>query len=170
MNVMKQIKIEKLTLNIGAGKDTNVLQKGKLLLKHITGIDPVQTTTNKRIAGWGLRPGLPIGTKLTIRDKDMIQDLVSRFLAAKERKMKRTWFDDNGNISFGIMEYVDIPGVKYNTDIGMMGFQVSLTLGRPGHRVKRRKIRKSSIGKNQRVSKDDAISFMKDTFGVNVEE
>ncbi|MFP4118855.1 MAG: 50S ribosomal protein L5 [Candidatus Woesearchaeota archaeon] len=167
---MRQIKIEKLTLNIGAGKDTKVLEKGKLLLKHITGIEPVQTKTNKRIAGWGLRPGLPIGVKLTIRDQEMIRDLVTRFLAAKEKNVKSSWFDNNGNISFGIYEYVDIPGVKYNTDIGMLGFQVSITLARPGFRVKRRKIRKSPVGSRQRVSKDDAIEFMKDTFGVKVEE
>ena len=170
MNVMRQIKIEKLTLNIGAGKDTKVLEKGKILLKHITGIEPVQTKTTKRIAGWGLRPGLPIGVKLTLRDEEMIKDLVTRFLAAKEKQVKASWFDDNGNISFGIYEYVDIPGVKYNTEIGMLGFQVSITLARPGYRVKRRKIRKSSVGKSQKVSKEDAIAFMKDTFGVQVEE
>ncbi|MGM5480949.1 MAG: 50S ribosomal protein L5 [Nanobdellota archaeon] len=170
MNVMRQIKIEKLTLNIGAGKDAKVLEKGQKLLKHITGIEPVRTKTNKRIAGWGLRPGLPIGVKLTLRDQDMIKDLVTRFLAAKEKKVKASWFDNNGNISFGIYEYVDIPGVKYNTEIGMLGFQVSITLARPGYRVKRRKIRKSSLGKQQKVSQEDAIAFMKDAFGVQVEE
>lgn len=142
MNVMKQIHIEKLTLNIGAGKDTKVLEKGQLLLKHITGIEPVQTKTTKRLAEWGLRPGLPIGAKLTIRDSKLINDLVPRFLAAKEKKMTSLWFDDNGNISFGISEYVDIPGVKYNTGIGMLGLQVSITLARPGYRVKKRKLRK----------------------------
>ena len=170
MNVMRQIKIEKLTLNIGAGKDTKVLEKGKKLLQHVTGIEPVATKTNKRIAGWGLRPGLPIGAKITIRDKEMIKDLVTRFLAAKEKKVKASWFDNHGNISFGIYEYVDIPGVKYNTDIGMMGFQVSITLARPGFRVKRRKIRKSSIGAHQKVSQEESISYLKETFGIQVEE
>ncbi|MGM5479990.1 MAG: 50S ribosomal protein L5 [Nanobdellota archaeon] len=170
MNTMRKIKIDKLTLNIGAGKDTKVLERGSLLLKHITGIEPIKTRTNRRIAGWGLRPGLPIGVKITIRDQDMIKDLVTRFVAAKEKKLKNSWFDENGNISFGILEYVDVPGIKYNTDIGMLGFQVSLTLSRPGFRVKRRKIRKSNIGKNHRISRQDAIQFMEDSFGVNVED
>ena len=51
MNPMKSIKIEKLTLNIGAGKDQNKLEKAKILLKHITGIEPVKTTTQKRKTG-----------------------------------------------------------------------------------------------------------------------
>lgn len=65
MNPMRNIRIEKVTLNIGAGKDQNKLDKARLLLKAITGIEPVKTVTQKRIPGWGLRPGLPIGCKIT---------------------------------------------------------------------------------------------------------
>lgn len=170
MNVMKKIRIEKLTLNIGAGKDSNVLEKGAVLIEHITGIKPVKTITQKRIAGWGLRPGLPIGVKLTLRDQEQVKDLVSRFLLAKENKLKKSWFDNNGNISFGITEYVDVPGVKYNTDIGMLGFQVSITLSRPGYRVKKRKVRKNSIGNSHRLNYEDAVNFMKTDFNITVEE
>jgi len=67
MNPMKVIRIEKITLNIGAGKDQNRLDKAKILLKHVTGIEPVKTVTKKRIPNWGLRPGLPIGCKITLR-------------------------------------------------------------------------------------------------------
>ena len=38
MNPMQQVRIGKLTLNIGAGKDQAKLDKGVVLLKHITGI------------------------------------------------------------------------------------------------------------------------------------
>ena len=61
MNKMREIRIEKITLNIGAGKDVGKLEKGVKLLKNITGINPVKTVTQKRIPTWGLRPGLPIG-------------------------------------------------------------------------------------------------------------
>ena len=67
MNPMQVPRIEKITLNVGAGKDQARLEKGVALLKMITGIDPVKTVTAKRIPGWGLRPGLPIGCKLTLR-------------------------------------------------------------------------------------------------------
>lgn len=166
---MRKIKIEKLTLNIGAGKDSAVLKKAVKLLKHITGVTPVQTITQKRLAAWGLRPGLPIGAKITLRGKQ-IYDLTKRLFEARDNTMKESWFDNFGNISFGIHEYVDIPGVKYDTELGILGLQVSLTLARPGFRVKRRKIRKSTLGKNQLVSKQDAINYIQETFNVKKEE
>ena len=70
MNVMKTIRIEKITLNVGAGKDQNKLEKGMKLLQKVTGIEPIKTFTSKRIPGWGLRPGLPIGCKITLRREE----------------------------------------------------------------------------------------------------
>jgi large subunit ribosomal protein L5 len=169
MNAMKEIKIEKLTLNIGAGRDEKVLKKAVKLLKNITGIDPVQTTTKKRLAAWGLRPGLPIGAKITLRG-EQVYELAARLLVAKEKKINPSWFDNHGNVSFGIHEYVDIPEVKYDTEIGILGLQVSLTLARPGFRVKKRKLNKASIGKSHLISKDEAIGFMTERFGVALEE
>jgi large subunit ribosomal protein L5 len=169
MNVMKEIKIEKLTLNIGAGRDEKVLKKAVKLLKNITGIDPVQTTTKKRLAAWGLRPGLPIGAKITLRGEE-IYELASRLLLAKEKRIKKSWFDNYGNISFGIHEYVDIPGVKYDTEIGILGLQVSLTLSRPGFRVKKRKLNKDVIGKSHLITRQEAIDYISGRFEVALEE
>ena len=67
MNKMQEVRIEKVTLNIGAGRDQARLEKGITLIKSITGIPPVKTITNKRFMGWGLRPGLPVGCKVTLR-------------------------------------------------------------------------------------------------------
>ena len=169
MNTMKEIKIEKLTLNIGAGRDEKVLKKAVKLLKNITGIDPVQTTTKKRLAAWGLRPGLPIGAKITLRGEE-IYELASRLLVAKDKKIKKSWFDNHGNVSFGIHEYVDIPGVKYDTEIGILGLQVSLTLSRPGFRVKKRKLNKSAIGKSHLITREEAIDYISGRFEVALEE
>ena len=170
MNAMKTIKIEKLTLNIGAGKDDKVLKKAVKLLKNITGVAPVQTVTNKRLAAWGLRPGLPIGAKITLRDEEVTKALVVRLLRSKDNIIKLSWFDNHGNISFGIHEYVDIPDVKYDTEIGILGLQASITLARPGFRIKKRKIRKASVGKNQLISREDALSYITENFGVKLEE
>jgi large subunit ribosomal protein L5 len=170
MNVMKNIKIEKLTINIGAGRDEKVLTKAVKLIKNITGVTPVRTVTNKRLAAWGLRPGLPIGAKITLRNQEVTKELVQRFLRAKENKIKSSWFDNYGNVSFGIHEYVDIPDVKYDTEIGILGLQVSITLARPGFRVKRRKLLKSKIGNSHKISKEEAITYLAETFGVKLEE
>ena len=150
MNPMQEIRIEKLTLNIGAGKDPAKLDKGMTLIKTITGIEPVKTITKKRIAEWGLRPGLPIGCKITLR-KQAAHTLIPRLLTAKDNKLTTKNFDEHGMISFGIPEYIDIPGVPYNPSIGVIGLQVCITLEKKGYRIKRRKIRRQ-IARIQRFS------------------
>lgn len=167
MNQMKTIRIEKLTLNIGAGKNVDLLKKGAKLLKNITGVEPVRTVTQKRIPTWGLRPGLPIGCMLTLR-KEKAKEILSRLLEAKASQLKDSQFDESGNISFGIHEYIDIPGVKYDPEIGIIGLQACLTLERPGFRIKRRRVQKKRITKAHRISKGDAVEYMKSEFKIKV--
>lgn len=166
-NPMQQVRIEKVTLNIGAGKDENMLKKGEKLLKQLTGITPVKTITQKRLQAWSLRPGLPIGVKITLRGAEA-QKLLPRLLSAKENNLKETSFDDYGNIAFGIPEYVDIQDAKYDPAIGIIGLQACVTLDRPGYRVKKRKIKKSKISAGHRVKKEEAIAFMKESFKVKI--
>jgi large subunit ribosomal protein L5 len=169
MNPSRSIRIEKVTLNIGAGKEQAVLEKGIKLISMITGIQPVKTRTNKRIAAWGIRPGLPVGCKLTLRKQKAIE-VIKRLLEAKENTLQDSNFDDRGNISFGVPEYIDVPNVKYDPKIGIMGFQASITLTRPGFRVKKRKIRKAKIGKKHLITKQEAIAFMKTKFNLRIGE
>ena len=169
MNPMRQIRIEKVTLNIGAGKSTDKLEKGVKLLQMLTDTKPVKTITNKRIAGWGLRPGLPIGCKVTIRG-DEANTIAKRMLGALDRKLNSRKFDNAGNISFGITEYIDIPEAKYDPEIGTAGLQVCITLVRPGFRIKRRKLNNRRIGHKHKITKEDAMEFMKSQFNVAYEE
>lgn len=165
----KQIKMEKLTLNIGAGKNTALLEKGVKLLKTISSVDPVKTITQKRIPGWGLRPGLPIGCKVTLRKK-AAEEVLKKLLVAKNFVLKESQFDDNGNVAFGIHEYIDIPSVKYDPDIGIIGLEVCITLERPGFRIKKRKIQQKKIPNRHKITKQDAIEYMKNAFSVKVGE
>jgi len=168
MNVMKQIRIEKLTLNIGAGKDQTKLEKAILLLQHLTGITPVKTITDKRIPTWGLRPGLPVGCKLTLRG-DAAAKMFERLLKAKNNKLTTSHVDDHGNLSLGIHEYIDVPGIEYEPKIGIIGFQACITLERPGYRIKRRKNFQRPI-KHHLITKEEAMQYFKDTFKVEFEE
>ncbi len=168
-NPMRKIRIEKVTLNIGAGKDQKMLEKGQTLLKNITGIAPVTTKTEKRIASWGLRPGLPVGCKLTLRGEDANKLLV-RMLEAKDNVLKKNNFDDAGNIAFGVHEYIDIPGVEYDPKIGVIGLQICISLERPGFRIKKKRIRSTKLGKNHKIPQADSIQFMKSTFNISMEE
>lgn len=169
MNIMRQPRIEKLTLNIGAGKDVQKLEKGVALIKAITGIEPVKTVTQKRIPNWGLRPGLPIGCKLTLR-KQQAAELLKRLLQAKEFKLKLRQFDDGGNISFGIPEYIDIPGVAYDPKIGIIGLEVCVTLERPGYRIKRRRLKQQKIPRKHLLTREEAMEYMQKNFNVKVGE
>lgn len=166
---MKEIKIEKLTLNFGSGADQKKLAKGVKLIEMITGKTPVKTKAKKRIPTWGNRPGLPIGAKLTLRGKEA-EEILARLVAGKENVLSLKSFDDNGNVSFGIHEYVDIPGVKYDPQMGIVGIEASVTLSRPGFRIKTRKIMKRKVPHRHRIEKDDSVKFMKDNFKVQIKE
>jgi len=169
MNLMRNIRIEKLTLNIGAGKEQANLEKGVKLLKKIAGIDPVKTVAKKRIPTWGLRPGLPIGCKLTLR-KGAAKNLLIKLLEAKNNRLSPSQFDAEGNLAFGIKEYLDIPNVKYDPEIGIMGLEVCITLERPGFRIKRRKIKQRKIPARHRITKEEAIDFMAKEFKIKIGE
>jgi len=169
MNPMREIRIEKITLNIGSGKEQTRLDKSIKLLESLTGIKPIKTFTKKRIPGWGLRPGLPIGCKLTLRKKNATEILI-KLLKAVDDLLKPSQFDNNGNVAFGIPEYIDIPGAKYDPSIGIMGLEVCVTLERPGFRIKRRRLRKKSISPRHSITKEEAIKFMESKFNVKVGE
>lgn len=166
---MRNIRIDKLTFNFGSGKDQAKLDKGMMLIKHITGQDPVKTITSKRIPAWGLRPGLSVGCKLTLRHA-RARELIARLVQAKKSLLHRSQFDDNGSVAFGIPEYIDIPGVQYDPKIGIAGLQVCITLRRPGYRIRDRKLKKGRISKTHRITRDEAIEFMKNEFSIKVGE
>ncbi len=167
MNPMREIKIEKITLNIGAGKDQTKLDKNMMLLKNITGLVPVKTFAKKRIPEWGLRQGLPIGCKITLRKNKAIE-LLKKLLDAGDNKLTEKQFDNEGNVSFGIREYIDIPGVKYDPKIGVMGLEVSVTLERAGFRIKRRSIKKRRVPLRHKIGKKESIEFMKKKFNTKI--
>ena len=61
-----------------------------------------------------------------------------------------------GNYSFGIHEHIDIPGVKYEPQIGILGLGVSVALARPGYSIRKRSKHKASVGKAHAISAQEA--------------
>ena len=59
---MREIKIEKVILSIGAVGDA--LEKGIRLLEILSKRKPIKTKSKKRIPSLGVRPGLEIGTMI----------------------------------------------------------------------------------------------------------
>lgn len=165
---MRRPRIEKVVVNIGVGTGGDKMEPAMKLLEKLTGKKPVQTYARQKIPTWGLRLGLPIGTKVTLRGKDA-HDFLVRSLDAVDKVLNDSCFDDMGNLSFGIEQYVFYSGVKYDPAIGTMGLQMSATIERPGYRVKRRKIKKSQVGKKHQMTKEEAIAFITKEFGAKVE-
>ena len=164
---MREILIDKVTVNIGVGGMGEALDNAVELLKKLTGKKPILTKAKKRNPTWGLRKGLPIGAKVTLRGKDAIEFL-KKALKAVKNKIKERSFDRLGNFSFGVKSYIDFPGAKYDPNIGMYGFDVCVTLKRRGFRVKQRKIAKARVGKKHLINKEEAKAFLEKNFGVEV--
>ncbi len=165
---MRQIRVEKITLNIGTGKPGDDLDKAVKLLTKISGAKAVETISHKRIPTWGVRPGLAIGTKVTLRKEKAVK-LLKDLLKSRDNKLSIRCFDDKGNLSFGIKEYLDIPGVKYDASIGIIGLEVAVTLTRPGFRIKNRSIKTKTLPKSHKITKEESIEFMEKEFNVQVE-
>ena len=158
-NIMRKIKIEKIALSVG-GIGEN-LEKGFKLLKILTGRNPSKMKSKKRIPTLGVRPGLEIGALVTIR-KD-IDNLLKKMLISIDNKLRKKQISKN-NFSFGIKEYLEIPGMEYQRDIGIMGLDVTVVFKRSGRRVKLRKIKRGRFPEKQMIQKEEIIKFMEENF------
>ena len=167
-NKMKEIRIEKVTLNIGVGKTGEELEKAVTILKMLTNKKPVLTAAKIKQPTWGIREGMTIGTKVTLRH-EKAEAFLKDALQAKDNKVSRRSFDKFGNFGFGVKEYIDMPKAKYDPKLGIRGFDVLVTLERPGYRVKRKKLA-SKVGRAHRITPEDAMKFMEAKFGAKVEE
>jgi len=165
-NPMQEVKIEKVTLNIGAGDDKQKIEKSVKLLEMLTGKKPVITKSKKR-STFGVPKGKPLGTMVTLRKKDA-EEFLKKALVAKENKISLRQFDKDGNFSFGIREYIDIPGVRYSHEIGMMGFDIAVTVERKGFRIRRRRIKKTQIPKKRKITKEETAEWLKNKFGIEI--
>ncbi len=167
MNQMRQIKIAKVVLNIGLGKNVDRLDAAKRLAEKLTGCKPIQTIASRRAKTFKVGRNRVIGVKVTMRGPEAVEFL-KKLLIAKENILKSSSFDKEGNFNFGFNEYLEIPGIKYDPSIGILGFNVSVTLERPGFRIKRRKIQKKKLPMSHRLSKDESVEFVKNELGVEI--
>lgn len=165
-NVMRNIKIEKITLNIGCGEAGEKLDKAKKLLEILTAKKKIVVTTTHDRTTFGMAKGRPIGCKITLRRKEA-EDFLKRALTAVDFKLSKGVFDRQGGFSFGIKEHIDIPGVKYDPEIGIFGMDVCVTLERPGYRVKRKKF-PDKIGKKHAIAPQDAMDWAAKNYKVEL--
>jgi len=159
-NVMQEIKIEKVVLSIGGVGD--YLEKGYKLLTLLTdGKKPSKRKSTKRIPSLGVRPGLEVGAVVTVREG--AEDLLKKMLLTIDNELKKKQLSEN-NFSFGIKEYIEIPGIEYQRDIGIMGFDVTVVFKRAGRRIRLKKVKRGRIPKRQNISREEIIKFMVDKY------
>ncbi|MDV3277628.1 MAG: 50S ribosomal protein L5 [Nitrososphaerales archaeon] len=167
-NPMRGIRVGKVVVNIGLGKSGEAIERGKKVLEQVTGQKPSQRRAKKSVRDFGIHEGEPIGVLVTARGAKTTE-LITKLLAARDKKLPGSCFDARGSVSFGIKEHIEIPGIRYDPAIGILGMNVSILLERPGYRVARRRRRTSSVGKNHFVSKEEAMEYFRKNFGVTVE-
>ena len=167
-NAMRGLAVEKITLNMGLGGSGQPLENAKLLLKKITGGTPLTTYARDRNPVFKLRKGDAIGAKVTLRRAPAVE-LLKRGLDCIGRRLSSRSFDRRGNFAFGIREYIDFPGIKYDPQIGMMGFEIAVTMKRKGGaRVLVRRRGRVRPRRSYAVTKAEAIEFVKNMFNVEV--
>jgi large subunit ribosomal protein L5 len=162
-NKMRAIKLEKVSLNVGGTGDK--LERGFKLLQILSGRKPVKVTAYKRIPTWGVRPGLEVGTKVTLRG-DAAEKILAKLLPAIGNSLKEKQIKSNF-LSFGIHEYIEIPGVEYIREVGIMGFEVTAVFTRSGKRVERKKI-KAGKARKMEVSEKEIEKFMEEKFKTKI--
>lgn len=133
-NPMQVPRVERVILNVGMGE---AIQNVKLLegavaeLALITGQKPVMTRAKKAIAGFKVREGMPIGTKVTLRGSRMYEFL-DRLLniglprIRDFRGVSPKAFDGRGNYTFGLKEQLVFPEIKYDDVAAIHGMDITI--------------------------------------------
>lgn len=168
MNPMQQVRIAKATVNIGVGEAGERLARAEKLLQSISNQKPVRTTSKVTNPEFGIRKGQPIACKVTLRG-DQADETVKLILSGIDYKINPRQFDSQGNLSFGIREHIDIPGMRYDPDIGIFGMNVNLTFEKPGYRIKRRKVQRKHIPHKHQVTTEETMEYMKENFQIRLE-
>jgi large subunit ribosomal protein L5 len=166
-NPMLKPRIEKVVVNISVGKSGEPLEKASKVLKDLTGQTPCKRKAKKTIRDFGIRRGEPMACIVTLRKQKAIEFL-KKVLHVVDYKIPKSCFDRFGNFTFGIKEHIEIPGVKYDPEIGIFGMDVCVSLSRPGWRVKNRRRGTAKIGSSHLLTPEEAMVFVKDTLGVEI--
>lgn len=168
-NPMTEPKIEKVTVNIAVGKSGAPLEKAEKVLEQLTGQKPYLRKAKKTVRDFGIRKGEHIACVVSLREAKA-KSFLEKVFPVIDNKLSRSCFDDQGNFAFGIKEHIEIPGTKYVPELGIFGMDVAVSLGKRGYRVKRRRRAKSKVGMRQILTRDEAMSFIKGEFGIEITE
>lgn len=168
-NPMRRPRLVKVVVNVGVGEGGEKLLKAEKVLGMVTGRKPVRTLARVANREFGIKPGAPIGCKVTLRGEDAAKFL-RKALGIRSNRIPWYSFDEAGNLNFGIADYTDFEGMRYDPEIGIYGMNITAVLARPGLRVQERRLRRARIDPRQRVTREEAIAWFAKEFGVEAVE
>lgn len=133
-NIMEVPAVKKIVVNVGAGEavvNKNVLEKILEQIRLITGQKAVITKARKSISAFKIRRGLPIGVKVTLRDKKMYSFLekLVKVVIPRLRDFKGISdksIDPNGNLNMGFTEQTIFPEIDFDKIDKIRGLEVSI--------------------------------------------
>lgn len=134
-NVMQVPRVTKITLNMGVGEgvgDKKQIDNAVADLQMISGQKPVVTKARKSIAGFKIREGWPIGTKVTLRH-DRMWEFMDRLVdialprVRDFRGINGKSFDGRGNYSMGVREQIIFPEIEYDKVDKLRGMDITIT-------------------------------------------
>lgn len=164
-NVMRQIFISKVVVNMSLGTGGEPLAKAKSVLEELTGQKPVDVLAKRTNRDFGLRQGEPMGCKVTLRG-EKAKDFAKRALDVSDFQIPVSAVDHAGNVSFGISEHIQIPGVRYDPNLGIFGMDVCICTERPGFRINRRRRARHKVPRRHRITPDEAMSILSTELGI----
>jgi large subunit ribosomal protein L5 len=164
---MLQPRIEKVVVNLNVGKSGEPLEKALKVLKEITGQNPVKRKAKKSIRDFGIREGESIAVVVTLRKQKAI-DFLKKVLPVVDNKVSKSSFDEFGNFAFGLKEHIEIPGVRYDPEVGIFGMDICVTVNRPGQRIKIRRKQTKRLGLKHMLTPEESMAFIRQILGVEL--